>query len=113
MNDLITKIEQWGKEKGILDKGTIHTQFGKMWEEVEELGEALSDKELHDYENPDSPSVDIDTEVELELGDVVVTAVLLAKQHGTDIQSCLNKTFQKIVGREGEMVDGLFVKKSY
>lgn len=86
----------WGVEKGIFEKATPESQMGKMMEEVMELDEAVrqGDKEA----------------IRLELGDVLVTAVLQAEMQGLSLSECLEAAYKKISKRTGKMVDGVFVK---
>jgi len=102
MKDLVKDVEQWAIDKGIADKATMLTQFEKMAEEVKELfdeikklysGNALNMKDIH-----------------MELGDVVVTAVILAQLAGTDIETVLQMAYDKISKRTGKMINGTFVK---
>lgn len=96
--NVIKLIEEWGKEKGILDKSDPYRQFDKMKEEVDEFAVELA--------NPES-SLEAK---ELELGDIVVTAILEARLLGTDLEACMWKAYNKISKRTGKMVDGQFVK---
>ena len=111
MDELILKIEQWMRDKGITRENgvTVVTQYGKMREEVAELGDALNNMLNHswDVEKAEENA----NHVDLELGDVVVTAIILAKLHGTDIRTCLSKTFAKIENRKGKIIKGTFVKE--
>jgi len=102
MKDLVKDVEQWAIDKGIAEKATMLTQFEKMAEEVKELfdeikklysGNALNMKDIH-----------------MELGDVVVTAVILAQLAGTDIETVLQMAYDKISKRTGKMINGTFVK---
>ena len=89
-------IRDWAKEKGILDKGDVKTQYVKLQEEAGELAKAL----LKD----DKPEI-IDG-----LGDCVVVLVNLAKLAGYDLEDCINEAYSVIAKRSGEMKDGTFVK---
>jgi len=102
MKELVKDVEQWAIDKGIAEKATMLTQFEKMAEEVKELfdeikkmysGNTLNMKDIH-----------------MELGDVVVTAVILAQLAGTDIKTVLQMAYDKISKRTGKMIDGTFVK---
>ena len=102
MKELIKDVEQWGRDKGILDKATVLTQFEKMIEETMELNEEI--KSLY------SGNLNSMDNLHMELGDVVVTAVILAKLAGTDIQTVLQKAYDKISKRTGKMINGTFYK---
>jgi NTP pyrophosphatase (non-canonical NTP hydrolase) len=93
---LFDLIVAWGKERGILDKATVRTQFEKLMEEVLELHEAIvtdNEKEFKDA-----------------VGDCVVVLTLLCKLKGVDINNCVNIAYNVIKERTGKMVNGTFVK---
>ena len=89
-------IRQWGKDKGILDKATLETQFEKLLEEVEEVRVAIKKKDRAEF---------IDG-----IGDSVVVLTLLAALDGLKIEDCINTAYDVISKRTGKMVDGVFVK---
>jgi NTP pyrophosphatase (non-canonical NTP hydrolase) len=105
MNNLVDKVEQWSVEKGINEKATLITQWIKMHEEVHEVECAI---DIHNH-NRDSVS---HNELELEIGDVIVTAIILAQLHRTDAKTCLEKAYNKIKDRTGKMINGTFVKSA-
>ncbi|MEB6569068.1 MazG-like family protein [Staphylococcus auricularis] len=98
MNELIKKIEQWSRDKG-LDKSNSFTQFAKTSEECGEVAAALcrNDREaLRDG-----------------IGDVIVTLVILAQQNHMTLQECLEQAYGEIKDRKGKMTeDGSFIKSS-
>lgn len=89
-------IRAWAKEKGILDKGDVKTQYVKLQEEAGELAKAI----LKD----DSPEI-IDG-----LGDCVVVLVNLAELAGYNLEECINEAYSVIAKRKGKMANGTFVK---
>ena len=113
MNDIIQNIVQWGTNKGILSKGTIAGQYKKLQEETVEIGDALDDIRKHamSIECDNVELKRLSNELDLEIGDAFVVLVLLAKMHDTNIQDCVAKTFTRISGRKGQMIDGVFVKE--
>ena len=96
MNVVIKDIEQWSLNKG-LDKSDSFKQFTKATEELGEVASALCKG------NTD--------ELKLEIGDVIVTMVILAQQNGLSLTECASAAYNKISGRKGTMVDGIFVKE--
>jgi len=91
------KIAEWAKDKGILDRSTPKDQFVKMVEEVGEIAECLSkDRPLKEFE--------------LEMGDLMVTAIILSELMDTNINRCMYMAYNKIAGRTGRMIDGCFIK---
>ena len=97
MDELITKVEQWAKDKG-LDQADPKAQFLKVAEEFGEIASAMA--RSNDELFKDS------------VGDVIVTLIILSVQKGTNVQECLELAYNEIKGRTGKMVDGVFVKSS-
>lgn len=95
MNELINKVEQWAKDKG-LDQADPKAQFLKVSEEVGEIASAMA--RSNDDLFKDS------------VGDVIVTLIILSIQKGTNVQECLELAYNEIKGRTGKMIDGVFVK---
>ena len=91
MDELITKVEQWAKDKG-LDQADSSKQMLKTIEEIGEVAASLARRD--------------------GIGDVVVTLIILAMQNDMDLYECLNQAYNEIKGRTGKMVDGVFVKSS-
>ena len=94
--DYFEKIVQWGKDKGILDHGTVSTQFSKLIEEVTELGEGIENES--------------EEEIEDAIGDCVVVLTLLAKLCNMNIEDCIKSAYNVIKNRTGRMENGQFLK---
>ena len=91
-------IRKWAKEKGILVKGDVKTQYVKLQEEAGELAEAIlkeNNKEIVDA-----------------IGDCVVVLTSIASLSGYDIEYCINTAYNVINKRKGKMINGTFVKKN-
>ncbi|MDQ8319938.1 MazG-like family protein [Enterococcus faecium] len=97
MDELITKVEQWAKDKG-LDQTDSSKQMLKTIEEIGEVAASLARKDEHGLRDG--------------IGDVVVTLIILAMQNDMDLYECLNQAYNEIKRRTGKMVDGVFVKSS-
>lgn len=96
LNNEFETIRLWAKEKGILNKGDKKTQFIKLQEEVGELAVSiLKNKEL-DF---------IDA-----IGDCVVVLTNLAALENIKIEDCINSAYNEIANRNGNMINGTFVK---
>ncbi len=89
-------IRKWAKEKGILERGDLKTQYLKLNEESGELAEAILKDDL--------PEI-IDA-----IGDCVVVLTSIAKLAGYDIEECINSAYNVISKRTGKMENGNFVK---
>lgn len=90
------KVISWALDKGILSGSTALRQHGKMVEEVYELKHAINKKEK--------------VLVSDELGDVLVTTIVQAQMWGLDVTRCLADAVAKITKRDGQLIDGVFVK---
>ena len=114
MNELIEKVLQWGRDKNIIGpnaKGTKRAQANKMLEECNETRDAVL---LGIYQEndwlamwPDGKTL---AEIEDGIGDVLVTAILLAEMHGMTAEQCLQAAYNVISKRTGVMSKGTFVK---
>lgn len=93
--DYVKSIETWAKDRG-LDKSNSDKQLIKLSEEVGELAEAHN-KEWKDKQ--------IDS-----IGDAFVVLTIYALQNGLRIDDCIKEAYDTIKDRDGQMVDGVFVK---
>ena len=94
--ELEVLIEEWAKEKGILDKATPIKQALKTLEETTELCNAIVNNDLE--------------EIKDAIGDIMVTLIIQAKMQGMTIEECLNAAYDVISKRTGKMINGQFVK---
>lgn len=95
INDYTNLIEKWSEEKG-LHKASPSRQMLKVIEEVGETAAAMA-------RNDSAKITD-------GIGDIFVTIVILAQQHGYTIDECIAKAWKEIENRTGEMRDGVFIK---
>jgi NTP pyrophosphatase (non-canonical NTP hydrolase) len=95
LTNLVSQVEDWSKNKG-LDQADSRGQFLKVVEEVGEVAAAMARSDM--------------AELKDGIGDVVVTLVILAQQHGLTLEECLAAAYGEIAGRTGKMVNGVFVK---
>jgi len=91
------RIFEWAGERKLLDKGTLQAQVIKLMEEVGELAKAV-------LEGDRDGVVDA-------LGDVQIVLQIAALIGGYDLDLCLLAALDEIEGREGETIDGTFIKK--
>ena len=89
-------IRDWAEDKGILHKVTVKGQFTKLLEEVEELNQAILEKDKKDL---------IDA-----VGDCVVVLTNLSELAGVKIEDCINIAYKVIKNRQGVMKNGTFLK---
>ena len=94
--EIFSNIREWAKQKGILDKGDVKTQYIKLQEESGELAKALlnNDKE----------------EIIDAIGDCVIVLTNLSKLAGYNIEDCILSAYNVIAKRTGKMENGTFIK---
>jgi NTP pyrophosphatase (non-canonical NTP hydrolase) len=90
-------IRIWANDKGILSKGDIKTQYVKFQEEAGELAKAII--------NNDNEEI-IDA-----IGDCIVVLTSIAYFNGTSIEDCINSAYNVIAKRNGQMINGTFIKE--
>lgn len=89
-------VEEWAKNKGILDKATPMAQALKTLEETTELCTAINANDK--------------TEIIDAMGDIMVTLIIQAKMQDITLEECLESAYNVISKRTGKMVNGQFVK---
>jgi len=94
--ELECAVENWAKEKEILDKATPMAQALKTLEETTELCTAI---------NNDDRAEIIDA-----MGDIMVTLIIQAKMQDLSLEECLESAYNVITKRTGRMINGQFVK---
>ncbi len=117
----IKGIEAWGVEKGIYAESNVSSQLAKFLEETVDVKESVEKlicfKSLNLSDKPAETLKEMLDEaellknVELEIGDVIVTLVGICKFLGLNLATCAELALQKISKRKGKMVNGLFVKE--
>lgn len=100
--DLIQKVAQWGREKGI-DNPAM--QFAKINEEVGELAHELVRGKCGDGKTTVPSKETIDA-----IGDILVTVIIFADITGVDLVASLQLAYDTIKGRTGHTENGSFVK---
>lgn len=90
------KIRDWAKQRGIFDKGDVKTQYVKLMEEAGEVAKALLTNDK--------------AEIKDGIGDMVVVLTNLAHLSGFTIEECIDEAYDVISKRQGNMVNGTFVK---
>ena len=96
MNDLEIEVMNWANDKGLLKKDNSKAQVCKMVEEVGEVAKEVLNGTRDGLAN--------------EIGDVMVTAIILAAQNNLGAMYCLRLAIDKISKRTGQTVNGTFIK---
>ena len=112
--DLKDKVLKWADDKDLLHAENADKQFMKFIEEVfefksefdylERIGEDPSEC-YSDYEQ-----IETQENMQLEMGDIFVTLIILCEQIGIDPEECLSMAYEKIKDRSGRTINGTFVK---
>ena len=95
MTNLIEKIQDWVSDRN-LETQDPRIQMCKTVEELGELANAINKGNKVDAMDG--------------IGDVVVTLICISMQLGVDFNECLKMAYNEIKDREGEMINGMFVK---
>ena len=107
--ELKTKVEEWAKDKDLLHEENAEKQFMKFIEEVFEFKREIDISNLRRFVGDHRDSISRD--INLEMGDIFVTLIVLCKQLGIDCVECLEMAYEKISKRKGKTIDGIFVKE--
>ena len=93
---LKSAVLDWADTRGILDSSDPKTQCLKFVSEAGELADNIAKGDHY-------AALD-------DLGDILVTLILLAELIDTDLMVCLEGAYEIIRKRQGKMVNGIFVK---
>lgn len=104
LNDVITDIIQWGREKGLNDP---KAQLNKVIEEVGEIAHEVS-RNHYDLESIEQPDELYDA-----LGDTLVTVIILCDILNIDPLTALDTAYDAIKNRSGKTINGTFVKEDW
>ena len=107
--ELKDKVLIWADDKDLLHSENTEKQFMKFIEEVFELKAEMDLQEIKWDSGMDK--TDIVEPMKLEMGDILVTLIILSSQLGIDLTECLEMAYKKISKRKGKTIDGLFVKE--
>jgi len=94
--ELVTKIEEWGHDRNLIEGSDPKSQLLKTMAELGELADGINKNDM--------------PEIIDGIGDVAVTLILICKQYDIDFDYCLFKAYDEIKDRKGKMINGTFVK---
>ena len=113
--ELQEKVLEWADSHDLLHEENADKQFMKFIEEVFEFKTEL------DMNNERFTIYTIDKrikfkpnklkEMKTEMGDIIVTLIILCDQLGIDPMECLERAYNKIKNRKGKTVGGKFIKE--
>lgn len=96
MNELFKKVEQWARDRNLIDGSDPKSQTLKLVSEAGELADSI---------NKGSDCRD-------DIGDCLVVLTILAAQKGYTLKECLEVAYNDIKDRKGIMFDGCFIKST-
>ena len=100
------KVLEWADDKDLLHCKNADVQFGKFIEEVFEFK-----TEMDNVLSYNDPYVDeAVNRMQLEMGDIFVTLIILCEDLEIDPVVCLEMAYEKIRKRKGKTINGTFVK---
>ena len=88
---------KWAHERGLFENADPKAQMLKT---VSEIGELADNVVKGRY-----------GEARDDIGDAVVTLIILSKMLGTDLAECLAEAYEEIRNRKGKTVNGVFIKE--
>lgn len=106
--ELRDEVIAWGKDKDLLHEDIAEKQFMKFMEEVLEFRDEWT---LCKYAINDQILSKRMTEMQLEMGDIFVTLIILCDQLNLDLIECLAMAYEKIKDRKGKTINGVFIKE--
>jgi hypothetical protein len=91
---MIPKILAWANDRNLIEGGCPKAQMLKCVSEVGELADNINKQ----------------NDIRDDIGDVLVTLIILAAQHNLELDECLVVAYNDIKDRKGIMLDGVFIK---
>lgn len=112
--ELQEKVLEWADSHDLLHEENAEKQFMKFIEEVFEFKTEFDmNKErftIYTIDKRIKFKPDTLNKMKLEMGDIIVTLVILCKQLGVDPMECLEMAYNKIKDRQGKTINGQFYK---
>lgn len=116
--ELQEKVLEWADSHDLLHEENADKQFMKFIEEVFEFKTEFDIWNLYKkFKHDENVKQDFSIEeferwknLKLEMGDIIVTLVVLCEDLGIDPMECLEMAYKKIKDRKGVTRDGVFIK---
>lgn len=115
--ELRDEVIAWGKDKDLLHEDIAEKQFMKFMEEVFEFRDEwtlyVNACNRCRYGEADNDPVVVTRKgnMKLEMGDILVTLIILCDQLNLDPVDCLGRAYEKIKDRKGKTINGVFIKE--
>lgn len=107
--ELQENVLDWADTHGLLKSENAEKQFMKFMEEVFEFKTEFDFKESR-WDSGMNFN-DVLEPMQLEMGDIFVTLIILCDQLDIDPVDCLSMAYDKIKDRKGETINGVFIKE--
>lgn len=92
------RVEDWAKDRNLIDGSTPGHQLKKLIEEVGELASAIALGDLAGIKDG--------------IGDTAVVLTIIARQIDSSLSECQELAWDEIKDRKGRLIDGKFVKEA-
>ena len=90
------KIQQWHKDRNLIEGSDDKSQFAKLIQECGELSDSIcKGKDVKD-----------------DIGDIIVVLINIAARNNVTIDECVQVAYDDIKDRRGVMKDGVFIKEA-
>ena len=90
------KIQQWHKDRNLIEGSDDKSQFAKLIQECGELSDSIcKGKDIKD-----------------DIGDIIVVLINIAVRNNVTIDECVQVAYDDIKDRRGVMKDGVFIKEA-
>ena len=97
----------WARDKDLLHQENAEKQFMKF---IEEVFEFKTEMDMLDNCGDSLKAINLE-HVKDEMGDILVTLIILCEQLGINPNKCLAMAYNKIKVRQGKTINGTFVKE--
>lgn len=91
------RVYHWARERSLFKESNPTAQYGKLVDEVTELGTALVFGDENDV---------IDA-----IGDIMVVLSIISRMYSTNLSTCYSEAYDQIKDRKGRIKNGVFVKE--
>lgn len=112
--ELQEKVLEWAGRHDLLHEENANKQFMKFIEEVFEFKTEFDFKKeeftVHLIDKIIKFKPNTLNKMKLEMGDIIVTLIILCEQLDIDPAECLEMAYEKIKNRKGETRNGVFYK---
>ena len=102
---LVSLIEQWHKDRNLIEGSTSKDQVLKLLEELGELSQAVI--QADSYDTPEVPRALIADAI----GDMLVIMINICMRNNMSLVYCLDYADEEIKDRKGKLVNGLYIKE--